>query len=78
MIGGNPFNQGNLPPSLRSSKYGQLGSQHDLVKRFKNISEREAPASHISDKVYEAAQNQSAYNNIYSFVGRNTPSRDAD
>ena len=48
-------------------------TQRDLVRRYKNISDRETPASHISLKVYEAAQNQSHYNSIYSFVGRNSP-----
>ena len=40
----------------------------DVAKRFKNISDREAPANHISDKVYAVAQNQSQYNNAYHFV----------
>ena len=65
---------------MRTSGKGSLAgtaSQNELVKRFKNISDREAPASHISDKVYEAAQNQSNYNHVYSFVGRNTPPADA-
>ena len=48
-------------------------TQKALVRRYKNISDRETPASHISLKVYEAAQNQSHYNSIYSFVGRNSP-----
>ena len=38
---------------------------NDVAKRFKNISDREAPANHISDRVYANAQNQSYYNNAY-------------
>ena len=44
----------------------------DVAKRFKNISDREAPANHLSDKVYAAAQNQSMYNNSYQYVSEAT------
>ena len=66
-----PLNLGSMPASMRTSRHGSLGgNQVDLVKRFKNISEREVQPGYISNKVYFAAQNTSQYNNVYSFVGR--------
>ena len=48
-------------------KKGEM--RNEIVKRYKNISDRDAPASHISTKVFQQAQNQSNYNNVYSFIG---------
>ena len=68
----NPFSVGGLH-QFNTSPRGIAASTliSDVAKRFKNISDREAPANHISDKVYAAAQNNSMYTNAYSYVKKN-------
>ena len=54
----NPFSVGGIA-AARMTRIGKVSHDqvNDVVKRFKNISDREAPANHISDKVYATAQN---------------------
>ena len=58
----NPFSVGGVhalaSPAARAAVH-QQALISDVARRFKNISDREAPANHISDKVYAVAQNQS-------------------
>ena len=67
----NPFSVGGLHNYASSPKnMKQQALISDVTKRFKNISDREAPANHISDKVYANAQNQSMYNNAYQYISK--------
>ena len=50
------------------SQTAQPAFLNDVAKRFKNISARETPINHISNKVYEAAQNSSFYTNAYQYI----------
>ena len=45
---------------------------NDVARRFKNISERKDPINHISNKVYENAQNTSFYTNTYQYMPANS------
>ena len=66
----NPFSMGGVAAARTMSNSQVVQTQmNDVARRFKNISDREAPANHLSDKYYAAAQNQSLYNNAYQFVG---------
>ena len=66
----NPFSVGGVHALASPARAGahQQALISDVARRFKNISDREAPANHISDKVYAVAQNQSQYNNAYQYV----------
>ena len=48
----------------------------EVAKRFKNTSNRKAPQSYHSDHTYKDCQNQSQYNNSYSY-NRHAPDSNA-
>ena len=60
----NPFSLTNSPKGVTGRKGSHIAAGvgkgmsypvNEMAKRFKNISDREAPANHISDKVYATA-----------------------